>query len=76
MSQTVSQRKVFSLPKLNLALIIGTLSVLLALVASFVLASWAESSSFAHGVQHVLLFTAGIGAGTSLTLGIKIRKDQ
>lgn len=45
---------------------IAMASVLLALLASFGLANWAEASSYHHGIQHVLLFVAGMGVGGSL----------
>lgn len=47
----------------------GTLlvSIVIGLVASFVLADWAEAASWHHGLQHVLLFIAGMGLGGSVT---------
>jgi len=60
---------------LSPVVLLAALSAGLALFASFILASWAEASSFAHGVQHVLLFTAGIGFGGSLTSYLKRSKE-
>jgi|GEM_PF-1782649 len=54
---------------------LALISAGLALFASFTLATWAEASTLGHGVQHVLLFTAGIGFGGSLTSYLKRSKE-
>jgi hypothetical protein len=50
------------------AVLAGTaiLSVGIALLAIFTLADWAEASVLNHAVQHVLIFLAGLGFGTSM----------
>lgn len=42
------------------------ISVVIVLAAIFGLAQWAEASVLNHGIQHVLIFMAGIGFGTSM----------
>lgn len=60
-----------------ISLTVGGASVVLALIASFGLAQWAEAASFNHGIQHILLFTAGAGVGGSaLTFITSSRKVQ
>jgi hypothetical protein len=44
----------------------AVLSVGIALLAIFALADWAEVSVLSHGIQHVLIFLAGLGFGTSM----------
>jgi len=51
------------------------LSVGLALLAIFALAGWAETSTLSHGSQHVLIFLAGLGFGTT-TLEIIRQKGK
>jgi len=47
----------------------------LTLVAIFGLRSWAEASELHHAVQHVLIFSAGAGAGSSLFSLFKTKKE-
>lgn len=66
-SQTKTRTK-----KLSPVSILGGIaitSVGLAVLAIFTLAAWAETSVLSHGIQHVLIFLAGLGFGTSM-LGI------
>ena len=51
-------------------------SVVLTLIAIFGLSSWAEASGLHHAIQHVLIFTSGLGAGASLVSTNKKRKDS
>jgi hypothetical protein len=44
------------------------LSVVIALFASFGLHEWAEVSTLHHGIQHVLLFTGGVGVGSVIAV--------
>ena len=52
----------------------GSLAV--ALLAVFALPSWAEASTLQHGVQHVLIFVAGAGAGSSLLTSLRNKREQ
>lgn len=44
---------------------LAVLSASVALLAVFVLAGWAEASAVGHGIQHVVIFLAGLGLGGS-----------
>jgi hypothetical protein len=59
-------------------LVIGALiiSVVAALVASFTLAGWAELSGLNHGLQHVLLFSGGMGVGVTSTILVSRKKED
>ena len=48
----------------SLALVLISLAV--ALLAQFLLETWADQNDVAHWIQHGLLFWAGVGAGAGL----------
>ncbi len=54
---------------------VAALSVGIALLAIFALASWAEASVLNHGIQHVLIFLSGLGFGTSM-LAVYVAKGD
>lgn len=52
-------------------LAISLLSIGVVLLAIFGLASWAEAAAWHHATQHVLIFGAGIGMGSTWALRVK-----
>jgi hypothetical protein len=57
------------------AAIIFATSVSLTLVGILALAGWAETSVVHHAIQHVIIFVAGCGAGSSLLNVLTHKKD-
>jgi len=64
---TKAQTKAFAkhLSASRLLVVLAVTSVGVALIGIFALANWAEVSELHHGMQHVLIFLAGIGLGGS-----------
>lgn len=61
-----ADRKIRQASSARIAVSVFVSSIILTLAAIFVLADWAETSMFGHGLQHVLIFVAGCGAGGAL----------